>query len=231
MRNKLGVVIVLFLVILLVFLTKGLIGSVKSFYNHTKEINTKIDSYKLEIKDIDGLSYYLYSPNKKENKFGLIIYLHGNSNDIEKDNFVKLLSEGYYKDINSYVVIPKLESNDWINEYNKIINIINYMYNTYDIDINKITLTGYDNGGTGVYELQSKLPNTFACILPINGDITNSNVDINKIGKTKVWAYTNTEDSYTVSTINNIKITKYSGDISNEYKNKEVINWLVNCSK
>lgn len=231
MRNKLGILIVICLDIVLVLLIKGLISSVKTCYNHTIKLNEKVNNtYKFEIKNINNLTYYLYTPSIKKDNMPLIIYLHGNDNDLTKDKFATNLSDGYYDYLDAYVVIPKLDSqySNWIDINKDIVDLINYMFNNYSIDVNRISLTGYDNGGTGVYQLQTKLSNTFNCILPMNGDIRNKYVDINKVNKTKIWLYTTNSDS-TGSLINTSKITKYDGDFSLEYNNKDIINWLVNC--
>ena len=234
MRNKLGVVIIICLDLILVLLFKGLIGSIKTCYKHTIKLNVKKDisnTYKLEMNKLNDLSYYLYTPSNKKDNMPLIIYLHGNNNDITNENITKYLSDGYYDYLESYVVIPKLDSkySNWLDINTQIVDLINYMYNNYNIDINRISLTGYDKGATGVYQLQTKIPNTFSCILPMNGNIKDIYVDTNKINKTKVWLYTSNSDNYTSSLINSSKITKYDGDYSLEYKNKDVINWLANC--
>ena len=230
MRNKLGVIgsiVIISLCLVLVLLVKGLTSSIKTCYRHTIELNNNItDTYKLELKKLNNLNYYLYTPSNKKDNIPLIIYLYG-----DNDKFVKYLDDGYYDYLDAYVVIPILDSkyNNWIDINTDILELINYMYNNYSIDVNRISLTGYDKGATGVYQLQTKYPNTFKCILPMNGNINDSNVDISKINKTKIWLYTSNNDNYTSSLINSSKITKYDGDLSLEYKNKDIINWLANC--
>ncbi len=49
---------------------------------------------------------------------------------------------------------------------------------TNNLLISKVALTGHSIGGTGAYQLQIKLPNTFACIAPMSGFVKNSDEKI-----------------------------------------------------
>ena len=110
----------------------------------------------------------------------------------------------------------------------------------------KIALTGHSMGGTGTYQLQTKLPNTFACIAPMSGSIQNNADNINALCKTKIWAFVGTEDTVVspdssiaiVETLKdmgaNAKLTQLVGATHFDvpglvYKDAELIQWLVNC--
>lgn len=114
--------------------------------------------------------------------------------------------------------------------------------------MNRVSLTGHSMGGTGTYQLQVKLSNTFSCIAPMSGSIKNTEENLNALSKTKIWAFVGTNDTIVdpVSTrtiINALKnkganatITEFNGVDhfgvpALGYKNSEFISLLVNCHK
>lgn len=219
-------------------------------------INKDIPS-KYELKSIGNLQYYLYTPSNPTNGMPLIMYLHGGTNKksnveslLTTDGFPKYLYDGYYGNLRAYVVIPKLTNSytGWVDISDNLRDLIKSASTNYGIDTNKISLTGHSMGGTGTYQLQVKLSNTFACIAPMSGSIRNTEENLNALGKTKIWAFVGTNDTIvapaSTRTVidslknkgSNAKITEFDGADhfgvpSLGYKNNELINWLVNCSK
>lgn len=219
--------------------------------NFQKDIPSSLKLYTL-----GSLQYYLYIPSNPTSNMPLIMYLHGGTNKKENveallttDGFPKYLNDGYYNDLRSYVVIPKLNSNytGWGDIADYLRNLIKNINQTYGIDMNKVSLTGHSMGGTGTYQLQTKLSNTFACIAPMSGSIKNTEENINALAKTKIWAFVGTADTIVspdstrtiIAALKergvNAKITEIEGathfDVPAAYKNSGVINWLVSCSK
>ncbi len=221
------------------------------------EITSKNIPSKYELKSLGNLQYYLYTPSNPTNNMSLIMYLHGGTNKklgveslLTTDGFPKYLYDGYYGNLRAYVVIPKLANNytGWVDIYNELRNLIKVMNANYQIDLNKVSLTGHSMGGTGTYQIQIKLSNTFACIAPMSGSIRNTEENLNALSKTKIWAFVGTNDTIvdpasTRTIINSLKnmgsnarITEFNGTNhfgvpSLGYKNSDFINWLVNCSK
>ena len=112
----------------------------------------------------------------------------------------------------------------------------------------KVALTGHSLGGTGTYQLQLKMSNTFACIAPMSGSVKLTDANIDALIKTKIWAFVASEDKIVdpassieaVDALKNINaeanITILDGathfDVpSLAYKNEELIEWLVNCGE
>lgn len=211
----------------------------------------------MELKEVGGLQYYLYTPSNPTNNMPLIVYLHGGTNKKEDvsallttDGFPKYLYEGYYGDLRAYVAIPKLDNSykGWSNVSDQIKDMIKSLNANCGVDMNKISLTGHSMGGTGTYQLQVKLSNTFACIAPMSGSIQNNQENITALSKTKIWAFVGTEDTIVspdssrtiIKALDengaNARITELEGathfDVpSLAYKNNELIQWLVNCGE
>lgn len=219
-------------------------------------VNKNIPS-KNELKSLGNLQYYLYTPSNPTDNMPLIMYLHGGTNKklsveslLTTDGFPKYLYDGYYGNLRAYVVIPKLTNNytGWADISDNLKNLIKSISTNYGIDTNKVSLTGHSMGGTGTYQVQVKLPNTFACIAPMSGSIRNTEENLNALSKTKIWAFVGTNDTIVDPTSTrtiieslknrgaNVRLTEFDGtdhfDVpSLGYKNSEFINWLVNCSK
>ena len=214
-------------------------------------------SSKFELKQLGNLQYYLYIPNNPTSSMPLIIYLHGAtfknldiSELLKTDGFPKYVNDGYYGDLRSFVVIPKIDSNtkNWVDISDSLEGLIKSINSNYSIALDKVSLTGHSIGGTGTYQLQIKLPNTFACIAPMSGFVRNSDENIDALSKTKIWAFVGSNDTVISpnSTKQVIKLLK-DKDIDAKiteyqdadhftvpvlgYKDKDFINWLVNCKK
>lgn len=211
----------------------------------------------MELRKVGSLQYYLYTPSNPTSDMPLIIYLHGGTNKKEDvtallttDGFPKYLYDGYYEDLRAYVAIPKLDNRHkgWADISDQIRDLIKNLNSNYAIDMDKVSLTGHSMGGTGTYQLQVKLPNTFACIAPMSGSIRNSEATIEALSKTKIWAFIGTEDTIVspdssrtiISALDekgaDVKITELEGathfDVpSLVYKNNDLIQWLVNCGE
>lgn len=211
----------------------------------------------MELKMLGSLQYYLYTPSNPTNNLPLIVYLHGGTNKkadvtelLTTDGFPKYLYDGFYGDLRAYVAIPKLDNRykGWVDIADQINDLIQNIHTNYAVDMNKISLTGHSMGGTGTYQLQVKLSNTFACIAPMSGSIQNTEANLTALSKTKIWAFVGTDDTIVSpdssrTIINKLnkkgataKITELDGathfDVpSLAYKNNDLIQWLVNCGE
>ncbi len=209
----------------------------------------------MELRKIGDLQYYLYSPEDPTEDMPLIIYLHGGTNKkaaveelLSTDGFPKYLYEGYYGDLRAYVAVPKL-SNDykgWADVYEQIRDLIKDLSTSCGISMSRVSLTGHSMGGTGTYQLQVKLPNTFACIAPMSGSIRNTEENLTALAKTKIWAFVGTNDTVVdpessrtiISALQELGATAKITELSDAthfdvpalaYKNDDLIDWLVNC--
>ncbi len=245
------------IIVIIVLLFGYCISKKRTSINNETGITTENDSSKFELKTLGNLQYYLYTPKNPTEGMPLIMYLHGGTNKradvtalLTTDGFPKYLYDGYYGDLRAYVVIPKLANNytGWGEISDSLRNLIKSINENYGIDMNKVSLTGHSMGGTGTYQVQIKLPNTFACIAPMSGSIKDTEENINALSKTKVWAFIGTDDTIVDPNSSkriikalkekgvDAKITELDGathfDVpSQAYKNMELINWLLNCSK
>lgn len=207
----------------------------------------------MELHNVGGMDYYLYIPANPSENMPLVIYLHGGTNKrgatpelLTTDGFPKYLYDGYYGDLRAYVAVPKLDDSykGWVDAYVLIGNLVKTLSDNYSIDRSNIALTGHSMGGTGTYQLQLKLQDTFARIAPLSGSVQNSEFNLEALRKTQIWAFVGTADTIVdpqssrdiVSALQSsgasARITELDGathfDVpSLAYKDPELIRWLI----
>ncbi|MBQ7726460.1 MAG: dienelactone hydrolase family protein, partial [Clostridia bacterium] len=206
------------------------------------------------------LSYLLYTPEDATAKMPLIVYLHGGSgkgNDLglltAGDGFPLYLKSGRLGSVPAYVVMPQLSESymGWNDIADSLINLISEISECYDINRNRISLTGHSMGGTGTWGIAAAYPATFSRIAPCSGSINNTTLNVNKIKNIPVRAFVGSADTIvspdsSISFINSLKeaggdaeITIFDGaghfDVpALVYLNSniDIINWLISvpCS-
>lgn len=144
----------------------ALLGSLVSFAQ--TEVTGKIETKMVTQKE---LSYALHIPSNTKEKKPLILFLHGSGekgNDIEK---VKVHGPFKYlktHDLDAYVLAPQCPENEyWDSEV--LYRLILKIQKEYNIDSNRIYLTGLSMGGWGAWNLAFEHPETFAALVPIAG--------------------------------------------------------------
>ena len=188
----------------------------------------------------------------------LIVYLHGGSgkgDDLSLitavDGFPQYLKDNKISP-NAYVIIPQVSSSykGWGDIKSDVMKLINYVKSEYSINENKISLTGHSMGGTGAWTLALEYPATFSAVAPLSGSITSSELNVNKLKNTPVWAIVGSDDTVvdpqsSIDFINSLsavnqkaKITVINGADHFEVpaesylsQNLGLINWLIEQTK
>lgn len=134
----------------------------------------------------NGLPYHIYIPDSLEHNtdYPLLIFLHGSS-DLSLD-----VHNGFPKGIWSLpmvqnnhphiLFVPRYrDDNDhWINNQyrkmffealNDLVTELNNNVNNANIDISRIYLTGFSEGGEGTWNYTRNYPNKFAAAAPLSG--------------------------------------------------------------
>lgn len=144
----------------------ALLGSLISFAQ--TEVNGKIETKIVTQKE---LNCALHIPQNTREKKPLILFLHGSGekgNDIEK---VKVHGPFKYlktNNLDAYVLAPQCPENEyWDSEV--LYRLILKIQKEYNIDSNRIYLTGLSMGGWGAWNLAFEHPETFAALVPIAG--------------------------------------------------------------
>lgn len=168
------------ILILLIFISRLVPAQSNDLFDKLFYVNQK-----------DTLPYRLLKPVNPgaENRFPLVIYLHG-SGERGKDNESHLkfitdlvLDPKYRGKYPCYVLAPQCPKNELWANYNKdgsqsknptrpakmVIELIQKISREFPIDTTRIYITGLSMGGYGIWDLIARMPNKFAAAVPICG--------------------------------------------------------------
>ena len=179
------------------------------------------------------LNYRLYSPKESAEKKPLILILHGAARR-GNDNFRQLDFLAYYytkksiqKENPAYVLVPQCASNRvWMQldsastpfmHYNQdnakekeeitlMISLLNKLIKQDAIDTNRIYITGFSMGATGVWDIITRYPDMFAAAAIMAGSSDTSKAKV--LQNTDVWAFTGENDGLYSPEMNEHMVTK-----------------------
>jgi len=194
-------------------------------------------------------NYLLFLPEdygKQEKDWPLMLFLHGageRGSDLQKVKVhgpPKIVEK--QEDFPFIVVSPQCPEGDWWDEKLEVLtNLLDDIVARYDVDTDRIYLTGLSMGGYGTWALASKYPDRFAAIAPICGG--GKRFMAYRLKDMPVWAFHGAKDRVVpleeseemVEAINdrggNAKLTVYpdAGHDSwtESYDNQELYDWLL----
>jgi predicted peptidase len=191
--------------------------------------------------------YLLYLPGKYKQSgknWPLMLFLHGageRGNDLEKVKLhgpPKLIAKG--KKFPFLVVSPQCPENQWWSS-EKLDLLLQEITDKYNIDENRVYVTGLSMGGFGTWDLAIKYPKRFAAIAPICGGGDSSKVAVLK--DLPIWVFHGAKDSIVKieqsqrmvdalkASGSEVKFTIYPETTHDSwtetYKNPELYKWLL----
>jgi len=197
--------------------------------------------------------YLLFLPEgygKKQRQWPMILFLHGSGergDDLEKvrvHGLPKIAASK--KDFPFIIVSPQCpEGQWWPAKTEMLINLLDDIVSRYDVDTERIYLTGLSMGGFGTWTLACEYPSRFAAIAPICGGY--EPFLAGKLKDTAVWAFHGAKDKIIlvrrseemVDAINakegNAKLTIYPDAGHNcwtvAYNNNRLYDWFLEHRK
>ena len=197
--------------------------------------------------------YLLYLPadyGKKQQQWPMILFLHGageRGNDlknVKKHGPPKIVKNK--KDFPFIVVSPQCPQDDWWPEKVEVlIHLLDDIVARYEVDTERVYLTGLSMGGYGTWALASAYLDRFAAIAPVCGG--GSRYMARKLKDIPVWAFHGAKDNVVplkeseemVNAIKklggNARLTVYpdAGHDSwtETYNNQELYDWFLQHRK
>ena len=207
--------------------------------------------YEFQNKRVSKCNYLLNLPkNYNDVQLPLIIMLHGAGE--RGDDYAKLSTHGVAKyieqgrNIPAVVIAPQCpEEYIWNHLTVELKELIDFVISEYNVDKNKVSITGLSMGGYGTWEMGMSYPGFFSALAPVCGGGVSWRAYV--IGKTPVWAFHG--DSDNVVPINNsyemcdrlkaaggnVKLTVFHGVQHNSwepaYEETKLIEWLIESKK
>lgn len=200
------------------------------------------------------LNYLLYLPenhNNENKKWPLILFLHGagecgNNLEIVKRNGIPKIAEAD-NHLPFAAISPQCpQGAAWESHVDAIDLLLQQIEDKYNIDENRIYLTGLSMGGYGTWDLALMLPDRFAAIIPICGGSSYPEL-IGRLRDLPIWAFHGAKDNIVpveetrllvdiLKECNgNIRYTEYpdAGHDSwtETYNNPKVYDWLLKQKK
>ncbi len=208
----------------------------------------------MEPHNSQDLGYWLYTPENPAANMPLIVYLHGGSGKgedldrlIDVDGFPKWLYDGSLGTPSAYILIPQLPSDltGWSDAGSSVIALMDEIIAAYEIDPDRISLTGHSMGGTGTFALAQAYPDRFARIAPCSGSIRITAEDLVVFRDIAVWAFVGSADTIIdpkssiyfvnrLSQIGDARLTQFDGATHFDvpalvYRSREInlVSWLI----
>ncbi len=122
------------------------------------------------------LPYRVYLPSdypESDERRPLLLFLHGagergaNLDDLERTGLPKLIAEQKL-DLPFVVVAPQCPADEWWDPH-ALARLLEHVIGAYNVDPDRVYLTGLSMGGTGVWMFAAEYPERFAAIAPICG--------------------------------------------------------------
>lgn len=195
-------------------------------------------------------SFVEYSSENKNEKMPLIVQLHGagergNGQDelerVDVHGFSKYLKDAEHDCV---VVMPQCPENSfWAAKVESIVKFIEQLIKEYDVDEDRVYLTGLSMGGFGTWYTAMARPDLFAAIAPVCGGGMAWNAEVLTM---PVWAFHGSADP--VVSVNqsdemveklkelgaDVKYTRVEGEghgVWEKTYDKELIEWLLSKKK
>lgn len=198
------------------------------------------------------MGYYIYTPQKSE-KLPLIVFLHGagergnGTTELEKvktHGLPKYLNSG--KEYPAIVLAPQCpEGRVWNNLIFALKELIDTVIENYNVDTDKISITGISMGGFGTWEMGISYPELFSAMAPICGGGLSWRCD--RVKNIPIWAFHGDSDTVVplknsvemVDSVNSVggkaKLTIFHNVAHNSweeaYTASNVIEWLLSQKK
>jgi predicted peptidase len=199
---------------------------------------------KAEIKFLLFLPTAYGTPEKKDVKWPLLLFLHGggergdNLELVKKHGPPKIVEQK--KDFPFVTISPQCPAEKQWNA-DELVKLVDHVANTYQIDPKRMYVSGLSLGGAGTWELLAKHPGKFAAAVPICGPGDPAAAE--KMKGTPIWVFHGAKDQGVpiakseemVEAIKkaggNVKFTVYPeaahDSWTETYNNEEVYKWLL----
>lgn len=144
----------------------------------------------------DYLNYYVHVPADAVPDMPLVVYLHGDGevNLIQSlpERGISKFAKEIYGDAFPFIL---LEPNTRIDSWTRgdipelLFELINDVASSYDINEDKIIITGHSRGAIGVWDMISIYGGFFSAAVPVSSPHQKGHIDLLKASEVPVWTF------------------------------------------
>jgi predicted peptidase len=194
------------------------------------------------------LNYLLFLPEgysaEGDKKWPLMLFLHGAGERGSDINKVKVHGPPKIverrKDFPFIVISPQCPANSWWRPY-ELMALLDEIEGKYNVDKDRVYLTGLSMGGFGTWDLASQYPQHFAAIAPICGG--GNPAQARRLKDLPAWVFHGDADRVVPVALSDemvealkkagadVKYTRYEGidhdSWTKSYANEELYQWML----
>ena len=182
----------------------------------------------------NGYDFWLYVPNNySDNRakrlaadnpsevgkpLPVIVFLHGRSlsgkdiNIVKRYGTIDALWRG--RKINAVVIAPQVNHGDWWRP-ERVMNVVEWVGERYDVDLSRLYVMGMSLGGYGTLDFAATYPDRTAAAVALCGGSTKKASTLQKLNQVPLWIMHGTADaSVPVSESRKVKDAMSQGDPS-----------------
>lgn len=154
-----------------------------------------------QASDGNTLSYWLYTPESATPGMPMLLYLHGGTgrgDDLEQvmcGGFPNYLRDGLLGEVPAYIVMPQLTTGHWSDRADAVYELVSELTTQFQIDRDRISLTGHSLGGSGAWELAAAFPGMFSRVAPLSGSVFSTEESLAALSQTEVWTFVGSADT------------------------------------
>ena len=194
------------------------------------------------------MNYEVYTPDTQEKNLPMIVFLHGagergwNIDHLAKHGIPMMMKNG--AEIPAVVLCPQCPANCvWDNIPFDVMALIEKIAAEYEVDSDRISITGGSMGGFGTWYTAMAYPDMFAALAPCCGGGMAWGANVLKM---PIWTFHGLEDkvvspNHTLEMIEKLKSTNprfkydlYEGVGHNSWElafSEELLEWMLSQSK
>jgi len=177
----------------------------------SKSIKEDASSYKIFEFEGSKRYYLIFTPESYTGTENLPLVLHISSYGWTPKQEMEYTKLNQVADSNNFIIVYPSSVNNWnsgigenpqwptgdSNDVGFIDTFIDFLDSNYRIDLDRIYVTGYSNGGFMAYKLACQLSHRIAAIASVGGEIsTNTLADCNPLRTMPILQIHGTEDSW-----------------------------------
>ena len=145
--------------------------------------------------------YWVYTPENLQPGAPLVIYLHsslGMNRKALTEPLPRRIIDGEITDVQAVVLVPQLPGDtdkDWLSALDQVNNIIVKVMEEYQIDPERVSLSGFSLGGIAVFDFVESAPGRYPRVLSVSGKVRYVHVQVDSFRNTELKVFIGTRDT------------------------------------